>query len=313
MSVKYPKAFDTRLSGLDWTGWLECLDNVADTDGYVERLGGAHAATFIENKPTLFVTFEAFPSLRLFSPEAQPLGWHMARAQGWSHLCLASQTDSWFRARHVYGYFDRLVDDGFFEEFDQVIFYGAGPCGYAAAAFSVAAPGAKVLAIQPQATLDPHLTEWDHRFRRHRHMDFRTRYGFAPDMLDAASQAIILYDPDIKEDAMHSALFTRKNITRFRMRFMGPRLDLGLLHMHILWRILTLLSADKLTPRSLAQLYRARRSNVPYLKNMLARLEEDGQLSLTARLANYMMRTLPSHGLHSTDEQDAATPSNKTS
>jgi hypothetical protein len=43
------------------------------------------------------------------------------------------------------------VDDGFFDEFEQVIFYGSGSSGYAAAAFSVAAPGATVIAVQPQA------------------------------------------------------------------------------------------------------------------------------------------------------------------
>ena len=40
----------------------------------------------------------------------------------------------------VYGFFDQILDDGFFDEFDTIIFYGAGPCGYAATAYSVAAP-----------------------------------------------------------------------------------------------------------------------------------------------------------------------------
>lgn len=293
MSAETPKALDTVLSGLDWTDWLDRLDEAADADGYVERLGDAHAAIFVENKSTLLVTFEAFPSLRVISPEAQPMGWQLARALGWSHLCLASATDSWFREGRVYGYFDRLVDDGFFEEFDQVIFYGAGPCGYAAAAFSVAAPGAKVLAIQPQATLDPRLTEWDQRFRRRRRLDFTTRYGFAPDMLDAAEKAVILYDPEIEEDAMHSALFARSNVLRFRMRFMGPRLDRGLIRMKILLRILAQFSADKLDRRSLANLFRARHADLPYLKGMLARLEDDGRLYRVAQLANYVMRTTP--------------------
>lgn len=290
---EYPKALDTSLSGLDWPDWLDRLEDVTDADGYVEPLGDRHAAVFIENKSTLLVSFEAFASLRVLSPEAQPLGWQMARALGWSHLCLASATDSWFREGRIYGYFDRLVDDGFFEEFDQVIFYGSGPCGYAAAAFSVAAPGAKVLAIQPQATLDPRMSEWDQRFRRRRRMDFTSRYGYAPDMLDAAAQAFVLYDPEIEEDAMHAALFARSNVTRFRMRFMGPRLDRGLLRMKVLLRILAQISADKLDTRSLANLFRARRKDVPYLKSALARLEDDGRLYLTARMAQHVMRTTP--------------------
>ncbi|MEQ8255856.1 MAG: phosphoadenosine phosphosulfate reductase [Roseovarius confluentis] len=293
MSADYPKALDTSLSGLDWEDWLDKLDDAADADGYVERLGDAHAAIFIEHTPTLLVTFEAFPALRVTSPEAQPLGWQLGRALGWSHLCLASQTDSWFREGRVFGFFDRLIDDGFFEEFDQVIFYGAGPAGYAAAAFSVAAPGARVLAIQPQATLDPRMSEWDERFRRSRKLDFTSRYGYAPDMLDAADRAVILYDPEIEEDAMHAALFARSNVSRYRMRYMGPRLDRGLMRMNILLRFIAQLSAGKLDTASLARLYRARRTDVPYLKALVARLEDDGRHYLTARLAQHVMRTTP--------------------
>lgn len=293
MAPAYPHALETSLSGLDWQDWLGRLDEAADADGYAEPLGERHAAVFIENKPILLVTFESFESIKAMSPEAQPLGWQMARALGWSHLCLVCHGETWFREGRVYGYFDRLVDDGFFEEFDQVIFYGAGSCGYAAAAFSVAAPGAKVVAIQPQATLDPRMTEWDDRFVAMRRTDFTTRYGYAPDMLDAASAAYVLYDPEIKLDAMHAALFARSNVTRFRMRFMGGRLERGLMRMNVLLRILAQVSSGKLTVPSLARLYRGRRADVPYLKQVLARLEEDGRLYLTATMTQYVLRTTP--------------------
>lgn len=293
MTADYPKALETSLAGLDWPDWLDRLEDVADADGYVERLGDAHAAVFIEHKPTLLVSFEPFPSLRVTSSDAQPMGWQLARALGWSHLCLTSKNESWFREGRVYGYFDRLVDDGFFEEFDQVIFYGAGAAGYAAAAFSVAAPGARVLAIQPQATLDPRLTEWDPRFRRQRRLNFTTRYGYAPDMLDAADRAVVLYDPELREDAMHAALFARQNVMTFRMRFMGARLDRGLLRTKILLRIIAQLSAGKLDRLSLAKLYRTRREDVPYLKSLLGRLEQDERVYLNVQLANHVLRTTP--------------------
>ena len=41
--------------------------------------------------------------------------------------------------------------------------------------------------MQPQATLDPRVAEWDDRFLHMRRTDFTDRYGYAPDMLDAAS------------------------------------------------------------------------------------------------------------------------------
>lgn len=63
----------------------------------------------------------------------------MVKTRQWSSLSLISEGDTWFRDPAVYRYFDRLVDDRFFEGFDEVLFFGAGPCGYAAAAFSVCA------------------------------------------------------------------------------------------------------------------------------------------------------------------------------
>jgi len=132
--------FETDLTGLDWDAWCARTDDLVGDAGYTQPLGPRHAALLLERKPpTLLVSFEAHHRLHEVSATAQPLGWVMAKALGWSHLCLLSNGDTWFRDARVYGYFDQLIDDGFFDAFDQVIFYGAGPCGYAAAAFSVAA------------------------------------------------------------------------------------------------------------------------------------------------------------------------------
>ncbi len=282
--------FDMPLSDLkDRDAWLDKVAELTEEDGYMQRLGDRHAAIFVEEKPILLVTFETHQRIAEISEDCQPMGWDMVKALGWSHLCLVSDGDTWFRDRAVYGFFDRLVDDGFFEDFDQVIFYGAGPCGYAAAAFSVAAPGAKVVAIQPQATLDPRVAEWDHRYLPMRRTAFDDRYGYAPDMLDAAAHAYILYDPEIELDAMHAALFTRSNVTKFRMRYMAEDLDKSLIRMQILYRILAQASADKLNTAALARLYRARRNDTGYQFNLLRRLMADSRHYLTILLTNKVL------------------------
>ena len=282
--------FDMPLTGLtSHDAWLDKVAELIEDDGYVTRLGDRHAAVFVEDKPTLLVTFETHQGIAALSPDAQPLGWDMLKALGWSHLCLISDGDTWFRDRNVYGYFDRLVDDGFFEDFDQVIFYGAGPCGYAAAAFSVAAPGARVVALQPQATLDPRVAEWDHRYRAMRRVSFDDRYGYAPDMLDAAHEAFVIYDPEIEEDAMHAALFTRPNVTKFRMRFLGDDLESALMRMQVLFRILAQASAGKLDRLALARLFRARRSDGGYQFNLLQRVTGAKRHFLTVLLARKVL------------------------
>ncbi|WP_306151070.1 phosphoadenosine phosphosulfate reductase [Roseovarius sp. MMSF_3281] len=288
-----PNIFDTPLSDLAWDAWIDKVDDHILDNGFVEYLGSKHLAAFIENKPTLLITFESLDQVQALSPAGQPVGWNLAKALGWSSLALVSDGDTWFRDPRVFGFFDRMIDDGFFERFDQILFYGAGASGYAAAAFSVAAPGARVLCLRPQATLDPRVAEWDDRFLHMRRTAFDDRYGFAPDMLDAAEQAFVLYDPAIPLDAMHAALFTRPNVTKFRMRFLGDDMDQQLMAMSILLRIIAQMSAGKLTPANLAKLYRARHRHIPYLKRVLWRLERNERLYFNALWAKTVMHDTP--------------------
>lgn len=277
--------FDPDLADLPKGGWLTRLAGIAETHGFFRPLGKRHFAAHIEGSDTLIVTFETIQGIRALSDNAEPLGWSLVRAHGWSHLCIASDGDTWFRDRHIFGLFDSLIDDGFFDEYEQILFYGAGPCGYAAAAYSVAAPGARVVAIQPQATLDPRVTEWDDRFTDMRRTDFTSRYGYAPDMLDACAEAFVLYDPAETLDAMHAALFTRPGVTKLRLRHMGDAIQGDLMDMKILMPLLEEAAHGTLDEDIFATLYRARRSYPPYLRRVMAALDVQGREDLTYLLA----------------------------
>lgn len=277
-------SIDTSLAELDTAGWKERLIAQAEANGMHQQLGKRHFATFIDRQSTLVVTFETVQGIQALSQSAQPFGFELVRSQGWSHLCIISDGDTWFRNSRIYGFFDQLIDDGFFEEFETVLFYGAGPCGYAAAAYSVAAPGATVVAVQPQATLDPRMTEWDDRFPQIRRTSFSDRYGYAPDMLDAAQNAFVIYDPREELDAMHATLFERSNVTRLRMPGMGGALQTRLVEMEILFPILTLAGTARLDEAAFYKLYRARRTNGPYLHGLRARLDAEERPYLLAQL-----------------------------
>lgn len=279
-----PNSFDTPLAGLSKAEWLEKIGEIAEEQGYLQPLGKRHTAVFVEEKDTLLVTFETFQGIQALSDDAQPIGWDMVRALGWSHLCLISDGDTWFRDEQVYAFFDRLTDDGFFDEFEKIVFYGAGPCGYAAAAFSVAAPGATVVAVQPQATLDPEIANWDDRFIEMRLRDFTSRYGYAPDMMDAAHEGFVIFDPRVELDAMHAALFTRSNVTKLRMPFMGDALQSDLLDMQMLYRILARAGTGKLTRAGFSKMYRNRREHGPYLRKLMQFLDAQERFDLTRML-----------------------------
>ena len=140
----------------------------------------------------------------------------MAPEKGWSHLWVVSEHQDWFRDPHVIRHFDRLIDDGFLDQFDDVIFYGCYAGGYAAAACSVSYPMATVIAINPQATLNPSIASWDKRFKHTRRQDFTTRFGYAPKMCESANDVFVFYDQDSPENAMHAALFQGDNVTHLR-------------------------------------------------------------------------------------------------
>lgn len=284
-----PNTFDAPMTALPKAKWFRALKQIADVEGFYAPLGPKHAAAFVEEGDTLLVTFESFQGVQALSETAQPLGWDMVRAMGWSHLGVICDGETWFRTEEVYTFFDELTDDGFFDEFDRVIFYGAGPCGYAAAAFSVAAPGASVVAIQPQATLNPRMTGWDDRFSDLRRIDFTSRYGYAPDMTEAAQDLHVIYDPREELDAMHAALFHGPQTTLLPVPFLGDAIQGEMLEMAVLYRVLAKAGTGKLTAQSFYRLMRARRSHPAYLRNLLAALDRDGREGLAEQLCRFVV------------------------
>lgn len=277
--------------------WLQLIEDIGEDNGYFEPLGPDHSAIFIDKGPVLLVTFEAIPDVRGHKTSDVPLGWRLAEQKNWSQLCILSHQDTWFRHRALYGFFDRLVDDGFFDNYDHVVFYGSGPCGYGAAAYSVAAPGATVIALNPQATLDPRVAEWDARFEHMRRVSFSDRYGYAPDMLEAADRAIVLYDPEIAEDSAHAALFTRPNVTKIRCRYLGDEIEKFLLNSKSLPPLIDKAMAGRLTPDDFYRQLRKRRSYMPYLQRFLGAVEEQQRPFLTALTCRSVLTRIDSPGL----------------
>lgn len=280
--------------------WLARLDELGDELGAFESLGRDHAVLHAWGDRTLLVSFESVDAIREAGGAQRPLGLEVAQANGWSSLSLITMGTTWFRDATVWAFFDTKIDTEFFEPFDRVVFYGAGMCGYAAAAFSVASPGAIVLAVAPQATLDPSIAEWDGRFARARRLDFTTRYGFAPDMIEGAAQAFVVYDPSRRLDAMHAALFTRPHVTKLRARWLGKDTARDLADMGVLRPLLDAACRGTLTPGTFYSLLRKRRGFVLYLMRLSLRTEALERPFLTAIVAGFALRFCDTERLRQT-------------
>lgn len=281
---------DSGLAGLGDDAWFAQLEEVAEDLGYFERLE-KHAAAFIDAGPKLLVTFENADTIRDTSKEDEPFGFRFVRENGWSHLGIYAQSESWFREKRIYGYFDRLIDDGFFEDFDEVLFYGSDAGAYAATAYSVAAPGCRVLALRPQATLDPRIAGFDQRYRDQRIKDFSSRYGYGPDMIDAADRAYIAFDPHQMMDAVHAALYTKPNMTPLRCHGLGARLSRALEGIEILDPMVRGAMDGSLNGQSFGRYLRARRSYAPYLRNLYNQTMKRDRLDLAVNVCAHAIRT----------------------
>lgn len=266
------------------------LDEIGEELGHFQPLGGRHAAFFVDDSPeTLLVTFETVAGIRGASDDQMPYGYRLTRKDGWSHLCIIADGETWFRDPAIYGYFDRLVDDAFFEDFDRVVFFGVGMAGYAAAAYSVAAPGATVIALRPVATLDPRVTGWDARHASRRRLNFSDRYGYAPEMIEGAAKVFIAYDSDRALDAMHAALFTKPYVHKLRCPYQGARIEGELEAMGVLPGMLELACRGEFGAAAFARLYRARRESLSYVMRLVNRLEGRMRFDLSARVCRWAL------------------------
>ncbi|MGH1465654.1 MAG: phosphoadenosine phosphosulfate reductase [Cognatishimia sp.] len=184
-------------------------------------------------------------------------------------MCLLTRHESWYRRPEIYAFFDRLADQGFFDGFEQVLFYGAGAAAYAAAVFSVSAPGASVLLLYPQATLNPRVVPWENRFPAATRYSFTDRYGYAPDMVEAAGAVYVLYDPHEPLDAKHAQLFEKSSDLLLEVPYFGDQFEIDLQDMFLRDRLITKAASQSLTTDIFSQLLRKRRQHRPYLQRLL--------------------------------------------
>ncbi|MDN5786423.1 phosphoadenosine phosphosulfate reductase [Pseudorhodobacter sp.] len=281
---------------LDRDGWLALLHRMGDASGAFEALGTDHWAVFNDDGPILVVSFDRLEDISAMEPGKMPSVFEQATQNGWSHLSLISEGESWYRDASVYAYLDRLVDECFFDRFDRVVFYGAGMGAYAAAAFSVAAPGCTVLALRPIASLSPAIAGWDRRHLAQRRLNFTDRYGYAPDMTEGAAEVFLIYDPYFAPDAMHAALFRKPYLTALKTRLLGEDVATSLAKMGVLPKLIKAACEGTLTPRYFNRLWRERRNFGVYLRRILVTCNAAKRPKREAKICRSVTSRMPAPG-----------------
>ncbi|WP_301918626.1 hypothetical protein [Albidovulum sp.] len=270
--------------------WAAIARRLAGPFGFYTD-NGIHSFLYVPRDPSvLVVTFDNLDIAMTKRADRRPWGFEFIEKQGWSVLGVMAAGWTWYRDYWAMGEFDRLAREGFFGRFGRVVFYGASMGGYAAAAFSAACPGAEVVAISPQSTLDKTVVPWETRYKTVWDKDFSGKYGDAAQASRAAGRVTILYDPYEPLDAAHARRFTGANVTLLRTPLMGHRLGSSLLQMGILSEVMLKALAGSLTEAEFYRLLRARRDFPRYQRELFERAVARARPDLARRVGDWVLK-----------------------
>lgn len=270
-------------------GWAEIARGLAGPQGFYTD-NGSHSFLYIPRGKTLVVSFDNLDIAMNKRDDRRPWGFSFIEKQGWSMLGVMAGGWTWYRDDWVEAEFDRLAAEGFFAQFERVVFYGASMGGYAACAFSGACPGADVVAISPQSTLDKRIVPWETRYKVVWDKDFSGKYGDAATACAAARRVSILYDPYEALDAGHANRFTGANVMKLRTPMLGHRLGSSLNQMGILTPIILGALDGSLTEAEFYRRLRARRDFPRYQRELFERAVGKGHRRLARRLGEWVLR-----------------------
>jgi pimeloyl-ACP methyl ester carboxylesterase len=255
-----------------------------------------HTALFYQrSNRTLVVTFDNMKSRETPSP-AYPWGYDFLAKQDYSHLGIVMRRrNDWFRHKDLANFFDMLRDDGFFDTFDNVVFYGSSMGGYGALAYASASPGARVVTFSPQTSLDPAHVPFESRYRNgFARGDWSGPYLDGAFEARTASQVIVFYDPYEGIDRSHVLrLEANTRLNRMKMPFAGHDTMRRLVMQEILPEICFLALEGKLTAKCFNNKLRASRGVQAVARKSLNRAIEKGHPQLVMKTLSQLEKTKP--------------------
>ena len=245
--------------------------------------GEANAFYFEPVGKRLVVTFDNVHTARL-QEQRWPWGHgQISRQLECSVLGIMSKDRSWFRDPFVHDGFDRLQESGWFDQFDQVLFYGASMGGYGALTFSRACPGANVLAIEPQTTLDRSILPDDDRWPWTKKLDWSGRYADAAEGTASARQIVVVSDPYFDMDRAHVERLSGDNIHHLRVPFFGHKSAPALVTLGNLKPLLSQMTHGTFDASQYYQLLRGRHDLARFQHGLITIARERGHLKLALK------------------------------
>ncbi|NIZ62986.1 glycosyltransferase family 2 protein [Sedimentitalea sp. CY04] len=238
----------------------------------------------------LVVTFDNVHTARL-QEQRWPWGYPQITKQlGCSVLGIMSKNRGWFRHDFVHDCFDHLKATGWFKQFDKVLFYGASMGGFGALTYARACPGANVLALEPQTTLNPEILPNDTRWPWTRKLDWTGRYCDAREGIGEARKVVVVSDPYFELDRAHVARLKGDNVQKLRLPFFGHKAAPALLQMGNLKSLLTDMADGEVNTNEYFRLLRNRRDLARFQHTIINHAKDRGHLKLALQGCEYTLK-----------------------
>ncbi|SMO47799.1 hypothetical protein [Ruegeria faecimaris] len=250
--------------------WFVELYPGGDGTGFLQKLN-RHSVLFHQRSASrLVVSFDNIANANDLSFSREPWGWKFFRDEGWSHMGIFARTKAWYRDPEIISYFQAQADQGFFAQFDQVVFAGASMGGFGALTFSALVPGANVVAFNPQTTLDERLVPWETRYRFGQVQDWDLPFSDAAQTVENVGKAYVFYDPFFDLDRQQVSRLKGDNVlllkTWFSNHFAAPMLR----KLDILKPVMLEAMDGTLEPQAYYRMMRARRRLPLYMRGIEA-------------------------------------------
>lgn len=272
--------------------WLEELRPGSDGEGFIDKRL-RHSLMFVKRPvDRLLVTFDNLSNVGDASVEREPWGYKFARDCNISHLGIMAHVSDWYRDPDLIARMQKLVDDGFFEGYGRVVFAGVSMGGFAAIAFGSLVPGAHVVSVNPQSTLNPDLVPWESRYENGRRQDWTLPLSDAAALTANLGCVNIFYDPYHELDQKHVDRFGGDNIRVFNCRYSNHKTAVFLRKIDALKPVMQHAIFDELTEAEFYRLYRGRR-NLPWFRGALTGYYNDlGRFEMADRVTQAFRRRL---------------------
>lgn len=236
---------------------------------------------------------EGFPRLPWMYHRLQPLGYAVLGVQ--------SHAKDWFRLPAAPQMLRDLTAQGFFAGFSRIVMLGASMGGFAALNFASLVPGARVIALSAQSTMNQDIAPFEARFP----FAVRKSNWTDPDFLDAAQAvtpyAALLFDPFTPEDRQHAARMAGGMVQHLHLDHATHEAIRVVIKSGALPALIAAVVAGDHVGRDFWAAYRGRKAVPKWQRALLAAALARGHPRLAQRAADQILRMGKAAGLPDDD------------